>query len=194
MIMTRKIFLPLVVFMTLSSVISGCKDDKSVSFGWGDVDVRYTRFPQSSDVFKASTKISLKGWRGERISAVAEISSVDTLEGLTYELSDLKDKKGAIIPSSQSDIGYVTWQTADELGPDGHGCGSRKDHSKFDSVLVADCIDQYLEELDLVPGCVQPLWISLDIPQDAEAGTYTGTVVLRHGRKILKKLRLEVEV
>ena len=192
MIMTRKIFLLLVAFVAFSSVISGCKDDKSVSFSWGDVDVRYTRFSQSAD--DGAVDISLKGWRGERISAVAEISSVDTLEGLTYELSDLKDKKGAIIPSSQSDIGYVTWQTADELGPDGHGCGSRKDHSKFDPVLVADCIDQYLEEIDLVPGCVQPLWISLDIPQDAEAGTYTGTVVLRHGRKILKKLRLEVEV
>lgn len=191
MIMSRKIFL-LAVVVALGAVMQGCCGEGHISFSWGDSDIRYSQNSQPG--VEGDDTLTLKGWKGERVSAVAEIWSSETLDDVTFDISRMKGPKGAAFRVSDLETGYVTYQMADCLGPDGHGCGSRKDHSKFDSLLVADCIDHHLKAIDLVPGKVQPLWVSLDIPREAVPGTYTGTVLLKKGLRTLGRLHLDVVV
>jgi hypothetical protein len=189
--MSRKIFLLLVVVASFCCVAEGRPVNKSIAISWGDIDIRYSIHSQPA--VEGKTIATLRGWRGERVSAVAEIWSSDTLKAVSYEISELKCRN-KIIPSSFCESGYVTYQMADELGPDGHGCGSRKDHSKFDSLLVSDCIDKHIKCIDVLPQRIQPLWISFDIPLEAIPGVYFGTVDLKSGGKILNKLRIQLTV
>ena len=189
--MSRKIFLLLVVVASFCCVAEGRPVNKSIAISWGDIDIRYSIHSQPA--VEGKTIATLRGWRGERVSAVAEIWSSDTLKGASYEISELKCCN-KVIPFSFCESGYVTYQMADELGPDGHGCGSRKDHSKFDSLLVSDCIDKHIKCIDVLPQRIQPLWISFDIPLEAIPGVYFGTVDLKSGGKILNKLRIQLTV
>ena len=186
------------IILLLSSVLcighmSDARPGKEdIYFSWGDVDVRYSEHSQPS--VRRTTGKTLTGWRGERLSAVAEIWACDTLENISYELSDLKGPRGYVIPADGCETGFVTYVVADGLGPDGHGCGSRKDHSKFDSVLVADCIDQYICQMNLRPGRIQPVWLSVCIPPSAVPGTYKGTLALKKNGRILRRLGINVVV
>ena len=189
--MIRKIFL-LFFFVTFyCRVAEGSNNNKPIVISWGDIDVRYST--NSEPAVKGEKITTLRGWKGERVSAVAEIWTSDTLKDVSYEIYELKNRN-RVLSSSHYESGFVTYQMADELGPEGHGCGSRKDHSKFDSLLVADCIDKHIKVLDILPQRIQPLWLSIDIPSDAVPGVYTGTVTFKSGSKILDKLRIQLKV
>lgn len=190
--MNKRILLLLVAFVSIGFVAEGRSGKAGVSFSWGDVNIRRTE--RSLAPINETTKQTIKGWKGEEVSAVADIWSLDTLKNVTYELSSFKGKQGAVIPASCFETGFVTYLMADELGPDGHGCGSRKDHSKFDSLLVADCIDPHLEYIDVVPGKIQPLWFSVKVPRDAPPGLYNTEIILKKDGKSLKKISLSLEV
>lgn len=191
-IMSRKFYLLLVVFVAVSMSAYGRNGKSDVFLSWGDVDVRRTQF--SSVPVNETTRQKIKGWKGETLSAVADIWSSDTLRSISCELSPFKGRQGAVIPASCCETGFVTYVMADGLGPEGHGCGSRKDHSKFDSLLVADCIDQHLEKIDIVPGKIQPLWLSVRVPREAGPGTYNSVLTLKKDGKPLKKISLALEV
>lgn len=191
-IMSRKFYLLLVIFAAICVSAEGRNGKSDVSFSWGDIDVRRTQF--SSAPVNETTRHTIKGWKGETISAVADIWSSDTLKNISYELSPFKGRGGVLIPTSCCEAGFVTYVMADELGLEGHGCGSRKDHSKFDSLLVADCIDQHLEQTDIVPGKIQPLWMSVRVPRDAKSGSYNSVMTLKKDGKLLKKITLSLEV
>ena len=192
MIMSRKFYLLLVAIVGISCMAGAHGGKADVYFSWGDVDIRYTE--RSQPGVKETVMKQVRGWRGERLSAVAEIWTRDSLREVSYVLSDLKGPKGCVIPAKGSETGFVTYVMADGLGPDGHGCGSRKDHTKFDSVLVADCIDQYMTSADLIPGRIHPVWLSVCIPSDAVPGTYKGSLALKKDGKTLKRLDLHVVV
>lgn len=191
MIMSKRISLMLLAMVSFVYT-SGARGDKALYFSWGDVDVRYTEYSHPSP--KETLKKSIKGWRGERLSAVAEIWSEDTLKAVSYELSAFKGRRGAVIPASCCEGGFVTYVMADGLGPDGHGCGSRKNHAEFDSLLVADCIDRHLTQTVILPGRIQPLWLSVDVPRDASPGKYTASLVLMADGRPLKKMHLTIVV
>lgn len=182
----------IVVLLIAAAGFIGAADAADISFCWGDTDARYGW--HSGPSLNGASKKAIKGWRGETLSAVAEIwSATDTVRNLSYSLSGMKGR-GAVMAPDCCGIGYVTFQMADGLGPEGHGCGYRKDHALFDSTMVADCIDHHLKTVDLVPGRVQPLWLSFRIPADAKPGKYSGTLALKSEGRILKKLTLEIEV
>ena len=190
-IMIRKIFLLLVFVAFYCRAAEGSNNNKPIVISWGDIDVRYSTHSQPA--VKGEKIATLRGWKGERVSAVAEIWTSDTLKDVSYEIYELKNRN-RVLSSSLYESGFVTYQMADELGPEGHGCGSRKDHSKFDSLLVADCIDKHIKVLDILPQRIQPLWLSIDIQSDAVPGVYTGTVTFKSGSKILDKLRIQLKV
>ena len=83
-IMIRKIFLLLVFVAFYCRAAEGSNNNKPIVISWGDIDVRYSTHSQPA--VKGEKIATLRGWKGERVSAVAEIWTSDTLKVEDYEL------------------------------------------------------------------------------------------------------------
>ena len=129
------------------------------SFGWGSIDVRYARTE-----IPAMNKKSplLRAWRGERVSAQAVLWASEDLGEVTFEVSDLKCGKN-IIPASAVKKYFVRYVIADSY------------RNRKDSVLVADRLDP-VGSLKVEANTAQPIWLDIQVPEEAKAGTYKGTL------------------
>lgn len=159
---------------------------------WGTTDVRYEK--HRVPVLKNQRRLSLKGWRGERVNAQAVVWTGVELADLKVEFSEFKDKKGNVLAGDAFTVGFVRYVMTDELNKDGRGgCGYRK-ATDFDSLLVADAIDTGLKSVKLPVRTVQPVWVQCRIPQSAVPGNYRGELLVRNGSQLLQRLTLEVSV
>lgn len=170
------------------------KGVKGVQAFWGDKDMRYPATYSPAGVKNLASSKTLKGWRGERVFAQALISAAVEAKDVEYTFSDLKGKN-AVIPATAIEAGYVRYVMADEFGKKGKvvdGCNYRVDHTEYDSLMVADCIDPYLKSMDMKAMQSQGLWMTCWIPQDVPAGSYKGTLTIKADGKVVKTLKLEV--
>ena len=174
--------------------VTAWKNIKSVKTGWGDSNTRYAKELPASGFRK---QLSLKGWKGEKVSAQLVVSTPDAIERFNYVISPLvhTSDKGKRIDGDAISQGFVRYVMTDELNKDGKGgCGHRPDASVYDSSLVADPIDHLNKTLPLSAQTSQGGWVSIQIPGDAQPGTYRGKVSVRNGEKELSSLDLSVEV
>ena len=145
-----------------------------VRLSWGSVDVRYKKL-DVPDV-KSSNRMTLKAWRGERVHAQAVLWTNRDLEGVSVQVSDLKNGS-AVIPASDVSTHFVRYVMTDELNPDGGGCGVRENKAEWDSSLVADMLD-ISEEMEIRANSTRPIWVKVSVPSDARAGKYRGVVTV----------------
>lgn len=163
---------------------------KGVNVSWGDIDNRYAKHSIPMRVKSKNCKI--RGWRGERVALQAVVWTASEMN-LSYQLTDLKKGK-SVIPSDDCEVGFVRYVMGDGLNSKGGGCGHRKDFTQFDSVMVADCIDPYLESVSLSPMSSQGIWVSCRIPRDVEPGKYIGYLNILDGDECVDRLRLDLVV
>ena len=157
---------------------------------WGSTDVRYSR--TSVPMSKTCRLQGISGWRGEKVNAQAVVWTKDGIPALRYEISDFTGPGGHTIPAEAFESGFVRYVMTDELNKGGGGCGYRPDHTVYDSTMVADCIDPYLEEISLDAMNTQAVWLSCRIPRDIKAGAYRGKLTIFDGEKALKSLDLNI--
>ena len=147
---------------------------------WTSSDLRYTE--DVLEVPDLGNVLTLKGWRGETVMAQAAFRGERPFA--------LKHIPEGI------EIGFLGYVVADELNPDGSGCGTRPDHSQFDSLSVADWIrvprDGRFEGRP--EGKTGFLWVEYRIPADAAPGVHTLDLDFYIGRKKWQTLQLSVEV
>ena len=161
-----------------------------VQLGWGSVDVRYKKL-DVPDV-RPSNRMKLKAWRGERVHAQAVLWTNRDLQGVSVQVSDLKNGSAAI-PASDVSTHFVRYVMTDELNPGGGGCGHRENKAEWDSSLVADMLD-ITEEMDIRANSARPIWVKVNIPSDVRPGRYRGTVTVSADDCNPLSLPLEVEV
>lgn len=168
------------------------KIPKSGAIGWGSTDIRYQKHLPPALL---SGKKILQGWRGERVFAQVLIANGREKASYSYEISSFRNKKQKYQFQPQArNSGFVRYVLTDELNKDKKGaCGHRK-KTDFDSLLVADVIDPHSKELTLGGYSTQPLWVGIDIPADAPAGTYKGVITLFRNGKRSEKLPITLEV
>ena len=97
------------------------------------IDKRYSK-DQAPVIIKNNT-ISLKGWKGERLSAQVLLWTTDPVSDIKVQVSDFTSKMEKI-----GSIGYARFERyiiTDEFGP---GCGWRKPED-FSSSLSPDMLD-----------------------------------------------------
>ncbi|HET7360877.1 MAG TPA: DUF4091 domain-containing protein, partial [Salinimicrobium sp.] len=171
------------------------EDRKKPFVSWGSSYVRYKKeVPVPME--KAKNKINLPAWRGERVSAQFVVSAYEKPLQLSFEVSDLISNKNKSEKISESQIltGFVRYVMTDELNKDGKGgCGYRK-AVDYDSTLVADPIDHLTKKLKVPVNTTRPGWVRIWVPRNTTPGKYTGNVIIRDDQKILKKLKLTVDV
>ena len=112
-------------------------------------------------------------WRGERISSQLVLWSTDSITNVKAEISEFKTEDGRTLPSTIAQIRFAKYVITDEFSG---GCGYRKPED-FASSLAADALDN-INSYAVKSRETRPIWISIDVPQDAKSGTYKSTITL----------------
>ncbi|MBN8458677.1 MAG: DUF4091 domain-containing protein [Verrucomicrobia bacterium] len=133
----------------------------------GSVDVRYAPAggtPANAPAAKA------RAWRGERANLQLLATAGRALPQCGHLCAGLRGPGGKTLPVT------LSWVR----------------HTLADGKPVADILDP-IETLDIAAGARRPLWVSVDVPRDAEPGNYAGDVVIR-STKGTAKLPVSLEV
>ena len=158
---------------------------------WGSIDTRYAKhdIPQ----IRRTTSWSGKAWKGERVNAQALVWTNVALSDLRVELGELR-KGSSVIPAEDVESHFVRYVMTDELSKDrSTGCGDRSNKAEWDSSLVADALD-IVESIDVAANSVQPIWLRVRVPADAESGTYRGTMTLHAEGQPARELTYSIRV
>ena len=154
----------LAMAMTLGSVAQ-------VKARWGVIDIRY---PLDCKTRVGDYRVNtVAAWRGERVNLQLVVTNEYSEKecSVEYRFSDLKQGR-YIIPASNVVGGFVQPVITDKFT----GCGKHAVDAHGE-ILVADRItDTNPTVLDA--GSCRGLWLTVQVPQDAEPGTYKGYVEL----------------
>lgn len=127
-------------------------------------------------------------WKGEKIHTQLLVSSRRAIDKLEIITADLRDKRGNTISKQDISVGFVQYVMTDEFKAD---CSFRKS-TDFDSSLVADIINTDLSSVALPANAVQPVWLTINVPATAAAGSYAGTVIVRADKEYILNVQLDV--
>jgi hypothetical protein len=113
-----------------------------------------------------------KAWRGERVNGQLLIYSTIPLRDIKLEVSDLKNPSQQKISKNSVHASFVRYVMTDLPGNLKSGCGITQ---KLDSALHADMIDN-ITSFSMEAKSSRPVWLSVDVPADAQPGIYKGSV------------------
>ena len=166
--------------LTADEVAEWDKVSKPLNAAWGDIDERYSqsKVPTTNGI----ETISLVAWRGERVSAELLIWSAEQVDDVRCKISKFRSGS-TTLPASIAKTRFVRYTIADATS-----------QSNNTTTLVADMLDT-VEQMDIAPKSVRPVWLTINVPQDAKAGIYTSEVVVSYkgGDSIILPLTLEVQ-
>lgn len=150
------------------------------------IDDKYSRSvaPEVPD----NSLVKLAGWKGEKVSAQVLLWASEDVDGIEYSFNDFKSSK-SVMPSDIAQARFVRYVMTDVFGP---GCGHRQP-GDFPASLAPDMLDT-LKSFNLPAKSVRPLWLTVDIPSDAVAGQYKGSLKIKSSGKGSKKIGIEIEV
>ncbi len=159
---------------------------KGLHGAWGSPDLLYPR--SEIPAVSADKTFRATAWRGERVSAQIVLWTADGADGVTCEVGDLRSGRN-IISSDAVSARFVRYTLADRSDPICL-CNRKADHP---TVLVPDMLDT-LSHFDMAPRTVRPVWITVNVPYLAAAGTYRTEAVIRHNGRGRIRLPIEIEV
>ncbi|MBR6456316.1 MAG: hypothetical protein IKS72_05230, partial [Prevotella sp.] len=153
---------------------------------WASRDVHYVKTAVPQLKMKSDTVVY--AWRGERVGVEAVLFSPVATQKLSLRLSDWQ-KNGTTIPASQGWARFLRYVLTDKF----KSCGKHPDN--LSPYLVPDVID--LENsMALAARTTRPVWVTLEVPRDAEAGEYTLTldVLNAENQELVSQLNLRVNI
>ena len=165
--------------------IAAWKEAGALEAQWVSADSLYSR---SEVPVKNDTEICrLEGWKGERVSAQILLWTGKGIDGVMSKVKDFK-ADGAMMDADIASTGFVRYTLADQGGPD---CRCERG-PRHKSILVPDMIDT-LKVFNMDAQTVRPVWVTINIPQDAQPGVYKSEVqIVAKGKKISLPMELEV--
>jgi hypothetical protein len=130
------------------------------------------------------------GWKGERLNTQIVVWSADSLQQVRFKVSDLKNNKGKLLSKENIQLQKVCYVLSNYpyAAPDAI-CGTTPYKNGY---LMPDRFEAF-ERFDVPGKTVRPVWLSFNIPSNAEPGTYKGTIEVtsKNGHTILN---VEVKV
>lgn len=125
--------------------------------------------PAPGQVLKTWKK---KAWRGERVNTQLVIYSTIPLNNIRLEVNGLENQSQQKISKKAVHASFVRYVMTDQPGNLKSGCGITQ---KLDSALHADMIDN-ITSFSTEVKTSRPLWLSVDVPEDAQPGMYKGSL------------------
>lgn len=135
-----------------------------------------------------SKSINVTGWKGEKVSAQLVAWSTENINQLECEFSEFKSDNYSL-SAGVAQARFVRYVMTDEFGP---GCGHRKPED-FAASLAPDMLDN-LTCFDLEAKTMRPIWITIDIPSEAQAGTYKGVLEVYSREQDTQKIDVTINV
>ncbi|MBR5600825.1 MAG: DUF4091 domain-containing protein [Bacteroidaceae bacterium] len=173
--MKRKFFAVMAMLAMLLPV------QAQLSVRWGNVDTRYP--VNAADAVSSAAVNEAVAWKGERVNLQLVVTNkgVAAADSCTvkYMFSELKNGK-SVIPATNVVGGFVQPVITDRFT----GCG-KHDVDAYGENYVADRITGTNPTV-VDGGTVRGLWLTVQVPQDAKAGTYKGCVELDVNGKATK--------
>lgn len=162
------------------------KEAGKLNAQWVSADSLYSR---SEVPVESGVKVrQFEGWRGERVSAQLLLWTGKGVDGVKCEVKDFV-AADAELPGDIAQARFVRYTLADQASPDCR-CERGPKHKSF---LAPDMIDS-LKVFNMEPNTVRPVWVTINIPQDAKPGTYRSEVIVTAKGTGKTKLPLELEV
>ena len=172
--MKRKFFAVMAMLAMLLPV------QAQLSVRWGNVDTRYP--VNAADAVSSAAVGEAVAWKGERVNLQLVVTNKGVAADsctVKYVFSELKNGK-SVIPATNVVGGFVQPVITDRFT----GCG-KHDVDAYGENLVADRITGTNPTV-VDGGTVRGLWFTVQVPQDAKAGTYKGYVELDMNGKATK--------
>lgn len=118
--------------------------------------------------------IHLTGWKGETLSAQILLWNTIATENVEYIFSDFQSSD-ATLPSDIARARFVRYTMSEE---ENFVCRDRKTENEFNRVLMPDMLDS-LDRFNMEPNQVRPVWITIQIPSIASAGSYNANLAIQ---------------
>ncbi len=148
------------------------------------IDKKYPKSVQPD--ITVSTTQQLTGWKGESVSAQLLVWTIEDLKQVECLFNDFSSESGSL-SADIAQARFIRYVVTDIFEP---GCGYRK-KEEFPASLSADMLDN-LDCFNIKAKSVRPIWITIDIPKDAAAGTYNGKLILSARKQ--KSLEFDIEL
>ncbi|MDH7461223.1 DUF6067 family protein [Chitinophagaceae bacterium 26-R-25] len=131
------------------------------------------------------------GWKGERLNAQILVWSPDTLRQVRFVVHDLRNEYGKLLSEKNIELKKVMYVLSNfPYNAKGFDCGSG---SYKDGFLMPDRFEPF-NRFDVPGKTLRPVWLSCNIPSDAAAGIYTGTIEVNTESNPRVILHLQVNV
>lgn len=164
------------------------KVGRKLHAAWGDSDIAYQRSLVPSGVSSAPYRLTV--WKGERACALIMLWSAEEKKRVECKIGDFKSD-GAQLPSAVASSYFVRYTLGDQLTPEFMQTHRYK-KGETPSMLVPDMLDS-LSSIYMAARTARPVWVSINVPQDAKPGLYkTNVEITCHRDKVLLPLELEV--
>jgi len=166
------------------------KEEPGMHAAFGSADELYfrTEVPQ---IKNETATWETAGWKGERLNTQVIVWSPDSLQQVRFKLNDLKNETGSILNKDNIRLSKVCYVISNyPYGARNAICGESPYKNGF---LMPDRFESF-ERFDVPGKTVRPVWVSCNIPRDAEAGIYTGTIEIssQNGHVVLN-IKIKVQ-
>ena len=150
-------------------------------------DIRFVR----SETPKIEQQSAWSGtaWKDERISLQLVLWSTDSVTKVNTKISDFKSNSGEILSSKIATINFVKYVITDEFA---EGCGYRKPED-FAVSLAADVLEP-VSSYAIKSQETRPIWVTIDIPENTEAGSYKSIFTVKIKGQKSKEFHLNLNV
>ena len=140
---------------------------------WGSIDERYSR-RDVPNLANKTTKWAGTAWRGERVAAQLVLWTAGGADQVRFNATPLRAEDGKELPAKCVQPRFVRYVLAEGL-------------------LQPDVLDT-ARRLDLEPRSVRPIWVSINVPADAQPGKYTSTLTIQAADGVSLPFEMTVEV
>lgn len=187
--------------ITLSSALTGITKTIAVTvlsrlpeFGGAivDTDTQYTQ-DRLQDVMRiGQQETSLTAWKNDHaVSELALYANGKDASHVTVSSSDFTKANGFQIPSENVSVSFIKSTTAYNGGYVGgtYPAATAENRSEVSDIISHDAF------ADIKSGTMQPVWVDIRVPNDAEPGDYAGTLTATDaaGNKIAFSYTLHVQ-
>ena len=143
--------------------------------GFGSTDLAYSKsIPPKGNITES---VNLQGWKGERISCELLVWSNGTIENINIKTKGFR-KADFRIDENSTSISVLKYVLTDQFLNEKSGACGPRDNDKVPVHLSPDIISNESSFTIDTKG-TRPIWISVDIPGNAPAGIYTGSISIK---------------
>jgi hypothetical protein len=167
----RQHYLPEYTFDAPSEPGAWKKQKPGLNVSFATTDELFLR----SEVPVISSESNWQGtaWKGERLNAQILVWSPDTLRQVRVEVKDLADPGNKVIKKENIKVNLVRYVLSNfPYGARALNCGS----GVADSVYLMPDRFETFERFELPGGTTRPLWVTIELPDDIDAGVYHGAI------------------